>query len=232
MNSKFPADFQNYFNMKSTNLMITVLFLAFQLQAQDKGTTTESFTVYGNCGMCKTKIEKAATGVKGVKAATWNQETHQLSVTYKTSKTSADDIKQAVADVGYDSDTHRAKDEVYNNLHGCCKYERPAAKSTKATKGANVSAKATDTATFKVYGNCGMCKNRIEGAAKSLNAVSSAEWNNETGMLTVQYDPKQVTLDAIQQKIAEAGHDTDQYRAEDAVYEKLPGCCLYERVKQ
>ena len=31
-----------------------------------------SFGVRGNCGMCKTTIEKAATSLDGVSAATWD----------------------------------------------------------------------------------------------------------------------------------------------------------------
>ena len=37
-------------------------------------------------------------------------------------------FKQQIADAGYDSETHRAKDEVYDNLHFCCQYDRPAKK--------------------------------------------------------------------------------------------------------
>jgi len=86
---------------------------------------TDTFTVYGNCGMCKRTIEGSLTDVKGVSSAQWDQETDIMTVKYKTKKISLDEIKQKIADTGYDSDTHRAKLEVYNNLHGCCQYERP-----------------------------------------------------------------------------------------------------------
>lgn len=88
------------------------------------GEETATFTVYGNCGMCKTRIEKAATGVKGVKKATWDADKQQIEVVYNTKKTSLIAIHEAIAAVGHDTDQRRAKDEVYNNLHGCCKYER------------------------------------------------------------------------------------------------------------
>lgn len=86
------------------------------------------------------------------------------------------------------------------------------------------------TDTFKVYGNCGMCKKRIEKAAK-LDGVVSAVWNVDTKILTVTYDEGKVSNDDLQKKIAAVGHDTEKYTAEDKVYEKLPGCCLYERRK-
>lgn len=84
------------------------------------------------------------------------------------------------------------------------------------------------TDTFKVYGNCGMCKKRIEKAVKT-EAVSSAVWNVDTKIMTITYDAAKISNDDIQKKIAAVGHDTDKFRADDKVYEKLPGCCLYER---
>lgn len=86
---------------------------------------TAKFTVYGNCGMCKKTIEGALKDVKGVISGVWDRETDMMTVTFNPHKIELDTIKQKIADVGYDSDTHRAKDEVYNNLPGCCQYERP-----------------------------------------------------------------------------------------------------------
>ena len=112
--------------MKYTGLIFfIVLFSSIQSMGQSNNLKTETFTVYGNCGMCKSTIEKAATGVPGVKSAVWNRETDILTVNYNTSKASLDDIKKAVAASGYDSDTHRAPDEVYNKLPFCCQYDRP-----------------------------------------------------------------------------------------------------------
>ena len=86
---------------------------------------TEKFTVYGNCGMCEKTIENSLKEVKGVSVADWNQETGEMTVTFDAAVITLDAIKQKIADVGYDSDTHRAKEEVYNSLHGCCQYDRP-----------------------------------------------------------------------------------------------------------
>ena len=87
---------------------------------------TETFTVYGNCGMCEKTIEEALKDTKGVSVADWNKDTHIMTVTFKPNLITLDKIKTIIADVGYDSDTHRASDEVYAGLHGCCQYERPA----------------------------------------------------------------------------------------------------------
>ena len=88
----------------------------------------------------------------------------------------------------------------------------------------------TKTDTFKVYGNCGMCKNRIEKAA-ALEGVTSAAWNVDTKIMTVTYDSAKITNEDIQKKIAMVGHDTEKQTAKEDVYKKLPGCCLYDRKK-
>ncbi|HSC52163.1 MAG TPA: cation transporter [Phnomibacter sp.] len=88
----------------------------------------------------------------------------------------------------------------------------------------------TQTDSIKVSGNCGMCKSRIEKAAK-IDGVTAAAWVADTKMLTVTFDASKVSVDQIQQKVAAAGHDTDKYKSEDKVYDKLPGCCHYDRKK-
>lgn len=86
---------------------------------------TETFKVYGNCGMCKRKIEGALSEVKGIQYANWDVDSKALTIKYVPGAVQLDDVKARIAAVGYDSDTHRAPDEVYNSLHGCCQYERP-----------------------------------------------------------------------------------------------------------
>ena len=97
--------------------------------------------------------------------------------------------------------------------------------------GINASAQDSKTEEFKVYGNCGMCKTRIEKAAKAVEGVTFAEWNKDTKMAKVSFNADKTNVLKIQEAIAKVGHDTDNFKADDKVYEKLPGCCLYERAK-
>ena len=90
---------------------------------------TVTFKVYGNCGMCEKKIEGALKGVKGIEMADWNKETKMMEVVYFTNDITLDEIKLKIAGVGYDTEEHRATDKDYNNLAGCCQYERPEKKS-------------------------------------------------------------------------------------------------------
>jgi periplasmic mercuric ion binding protein len=81
--------------------------------------------------------------------------------------------------------------------------------------------------TFKVFGNCDMCKNRIEGSLDKLKGVSAASWNVDTKIIKVVYDPGLTSPELIHKKIAAAGHDTEKEKAPDKVYNKLPACCKY-----
>ncbi|KAB2867497.1 MAG: cation transporter [Bacteroidales bacterium] len=87
---------------------------------------------------------------------------------------------------------------------------------------------ATKTESFKVAGNCDMCKTRIEKAAK-VEGVTKASWDSEKQLLTVMYNPEKIKTDDIQKKVAEVGHDTEKFKADDKVYNKLPSCCKYQR---
>ena len=85
------------------------------------------------------------------------------------------------------------------------------------------------TEIFMVYGNCGMCENRIEGALADVKGVHSSDWDMDTKVMTIKYDDQVIALDEIKKKIAAVGHDTDKYQAKDEIYNNLPGCCQYER---
>lgn len=91
-----------------------------------KKTTKEKvFRVYGNCTMCERAIENSVKHLEGVDHTDWDKETDQFTVSFDSEQVSLNDIKQRLADIGYDTDTHRAKASVYNQLPMCCQYERP-----------------------------------------------------------------------------------------------------------
>lgn len=89
-----------------------------------------------------------------------------------------------------------------------------------------VSAQDVTETEFRVAGNCGQCKTRIEKAV-TIKGVKFARWNKTTKMLKVAFVATAVTQDSLQRRIAAVGHDTDTYKASNAVYETLPECCLY-----
>lgn len=82
-------------------------------------------------------------------------------------------------------------------------------------------------ATIEVDGVCGMCKERIEKASIKAKGVKSAIWNVETHQLDLIYNEGKTDLTKIQQSIADAGHDTQEIKAEAEVYDQLDPCCKY-----
>lgn len=126
--------------MKSTFLLfLSLLVFSFSSIAQDKKTeVSEDIKVWGNCGMCKSRIEKAVKAI-GVTSASWSSETKMLSVKYNSDKLSNTKIQKAIATVGHDTQDETATDEVYNKLPGCCKYDRKAA-TTEQNKLTNQAA--------------------------------------------------------------------------------------------
>ena len=204
-------------------LFIAFLAMSFSpLMAQKtNGMLTDSILVNGVCSMCKTRIEKNLK-LDGISSATWNKDAKMLVVSYDPAKMTNDAIQKKVASLGHDTEKYRAEDSVYGELPSCCHYDRDT----------EVEPAAVTNITESIYvnGACGMCKTRIQKTV-TLDGVSEAIWNKDTKMLLISYDPNKITNDQIQMKIAAVGHDTDKYKADDTVYEKLPGCCHYDRVK-
>ncbi|WP_462250013.1 heavy metal-binding domain-containing protein [Ferruginibacter sp.] len=124
--------------MKTLNICAALLFSIFAINTSIAQTavTKETIKVWGNCGMCKTTIEKAAKK-GGATTANWNEESKELKVSYASNKTSSDKIQQSIAKSGYDTQGFTADDKVYNKLHGCCQYDR------KVSTASVVSEKAT-----------------------------------------------------------------------------------------
>lgn len=83
--------------------------------------------------------------------------------------------------------------------------------------------------TIKIYGNCAMCKKTIEKAG-NLKGIAIVDWNVDTNIATLTYDSLKTNQDAILKRIALSGYDSDKFLAHDDVYNKLHGCCQYDRV--
>jgi mercuric ion binding protein len=84
---------------------------------------------------------------------------------------------------------------------------------------------------FSVSGKCMMCKEKIENTAKNIEGVKSAKWNINKQSLKVKFYSKSITLEEIQQEIADIGYDTEMYQATKEAYDALHYCCKYERKK-
>jgi copper chaperone CopZ len=107
--------------MKTFLVLTAALMIGATAVAAPAADSTASFKVSGNCGMCKSRVEKAAKAA-GAKWAVWNEETKLMEVKFKPGKTSTDKLQAAVANRGHDTESHKAPNDVYAALPGCCLY--------------------------------------------------------------------------------------------------------------
>lgn len=112
--------------MKSISkiLVAIIVLLSFTLcNAQTKNQKTETVKIYGNCGMCKSTIEKAGN-MKNQANVNWDKGTKMATISYDSLNTSKEEILKRIALEGYDSDIFLAPNDTYSNLAGCCQYDR------------------------------------------------------------------------------------------------------------
>ena len=112
--------------MKKSIFILTSVCFSLLSYAQESSSKNEkeSIEVLGNCNMCKKRIEKAAFSVEGVKYATWDNSSGQLSLIYNGLKTDIDTIEKQIAAAGHDTEHHNASKEIYDQLPACCQYVR------------------------------------------------------------------------------------------------------------
>jgi copper chaperone CopZ len=109
------------FSSLLTSLM-AILSLSGMAQSNDKNNIiTDTITVSGSCGQCKSRIEEAAY-IKGVKLAEWNKKTKILKVVFNNTKTDRNKIAKAVAEAGHDNTILVSSDKKYKTLPDCCAY--------------------------------------------------------------------------------------------------------------
>jgi copper chaperone CopZ len=82
-------------------------------------------------------------------------------------------------------------------------------------------------ATVKIMtsGTCNMCKETIETALAYEKGVKKSDFDVESQVVIVTYNPTKTTPDKIRQAISKAGYDADDVKADPKAYEKLDECC-------
>ena len=200
---------------------ISIVVAAPRINEASRHDTTFTLNVAGNCGMCKSRIEKAAKDA-GASFASWDAATQLLKVTMCPTETTANTIKERIAGAGHDVDGIRADDNVYNELPGCCLYTRMAQEGATETP----SSPSDNMVSFEVAGVCGMCKSRIEKAAEGTG-LEKAYWDANTQLLTLAFLPGKFDVEKAKQRILAVGHDVEDRTADQVAYKNLPACCHY-----
>ncbi len=108
--------------LKLTALLFITSILS-QCSSNIKNYQTTNAKVSGNCGMCEERIEKAGNKKNEAKVD-WNKQTKIATIIYNSSRTSKEQILRRIADAGHDNELYNATDSAYQELHGCCKFER------------------------------------------------------------------------------------------------------------
>lgn len=147
-------------------MAITLLLSVASASAQIKNAKTETVKIYGNCSMCKSKIE-AAGNLKKVAKVAWNEDTKMATLTYDSTKTSQDEILKRIALAGYDSDKFLAPDDIYDALHGCCQYEREA-KVAVSTETKSETVAAENHAGHANHSDNAVAKQQVDSKLKAV----------------------------------------------------------------
>ena len=100
------------------------MMLGFSVGAnaqQKKPITVTINTPSVQCDMCKNKIEDYLKYEEGVTKVVVNPKQKKTTVTYLTDRTNLENIKTAIANVGYDAEEIKAAKDAYDKLPACCK---------------------------------------------------------------------------------------------------------------
>ena len=94
-------------------------------QSKSSGYTTITIQTNAskNCKSCVNRFKENVPFFKGVKEYTFDSSTAKLTVTYDPKKTSADQIRKQISDLGYDADKVKANEAARAKLPPCCRKE-------------------------------------------------------------------------------------------------------------
>lgn len=101
--------------MKNLLIVLSLLFSSYAFSQEVKIHTS------AECGQCKERLETKLNYTKGVKYAELDLATQDVVVGYNAKKISLEEIKQIIAETGYDADEIKANPEAVNELPMCCR---------------------------------------------------------------------------------------------------------------
>jgi len=95
--------------------------------SQSKSSSYTTITIQTNasknCKSCVNRFKDNVPFFKGVKEYTFDSATAKLTVTYDSKKTTADQIRKQISDLGYDADKVKANEAARAKLPPCCRKE-------------------------------------------------------------------------------------------------------------
>lgn len=170
-----------------------------QVSGQDVMKVSYSFRVEGECGMCQDRIESTAMELDGVISAEWDIQSKIMDVIIDENVISISALRRSIAMAGHDNGNFLAPDEVYDNLHGCCKYRVEADHGADHEKPVIIDNASTDYADMiqgHIYslddaGN----KNPLIGATVMLSGTDVGTTSNFEGYFEINNPDNVSSLD-------------------------------------
>lgn len=102
-------------------LLFTGIAVATQAQAKKAILTVTIKTPTIQCESCKQRIENYFAREEGISKTVVDYKRKTAKVTYYTDRTNVENIKTAIANLGYDADDVTANPDAYKKLPKCCK---------------------------------------------------------------------------------------------------------------
>ena len=78
---------------------------------------------------------------------------------------------------------------------------------------------------------CGSCVTTVTNALKKVDGVKTAKVDLKKKTATVTYASTKVTVDKLENAIAQAGYDANNVKRNPEAYEKLDACCKVDAKK-
>ena len=105
--------------------MFLGLGVSFGVNAQQKKPVTVKIqTPTAQCDECKKRIEEYLKYEEGVTKVVVYTHSKYTQVPYMTDRTNIENIKTAIANIGYDADDVAANEDSYKRLPKTCKHPR------------------------------------------------------------------------------------------------------------
>ncbi|HEY1032099.1 MAG TPA: heavy metal-associated domain-containing protein [Flavipsychrobacter sp.] len=112
--------------LKKILSLLGIVFIGSNLNAQSKVETINVKTsIYCDhckkCESCGKRLEEAVYKEKGVKRVDIDEKTKVVTISYNTTKTNPEQLRQAIASVGFDADNVKGDEKAYMSWDNCCK---------------------------------------------------------------------------------------------------------------
>jgi periplasmic mercuric ion binding protein len=105
-------------------LIVNCFFLISRAQQPVRKGALETATISVptvQCEQCKDRIERYISREDGIQMVKVDYKHHTCKVTYIWDRTTIENIKTAIANIGYDAGDVAADPEAYKKLPTCCK---------------------------------------------------------------------------------------------------------------